>query len=390
MDRVDGGRTGLTRTTLPTSGLRMEWEASVGALTEQAPLVDSRGGVYVVGTRGEVVMLARDGTEKWRVATGGSRPGPGALLSDDTIVFVETTATGSTAVGVRDGRAVWKTHLGRPDVSPPAPLALEDGGVIVATTADLAVLDAEGHERSRATLGEPIAPPLISALGRVVAVTVTGGVWTWIPGTPDPIRVASFGSPVDASAALADDHTLLAVTAGRTHLTAIDLLSGAVSTRASSQGALWSGPPAMRGPISSLMTAVPGSELSIALDSTGREVARAVLAMRNLPALADAGTASLSSGPATPPLIDASGTFAFATADGRLGVAPRMIAGDGAVELLSTPCPLALGAAGTKGASPVAGIAPLSEGAFVATCRSGTVLAVVGAHSSGESQPLHL
>ena len=60
---------------------------------------------------------------------------------------------------------------------------------------------------------------------------------------------------------------------------------------------------------------------------------------------------------------------------------------DGTVELLATPCPQPVGVAGAKGAPPVAGVAPLSEGAFVATCRSGAVLAVVGASSSGESRP---
>ena len=390
MDRVNGARTGLARTTLPTSGLHVEWEASLGVQTEQAPLVDSRGGIYVVGARGEVVMLARDGTERWRVATAGSRPSPAALLSDDTVVFVETTSAGGSAVGVRDGRVTWRTHVGRGEAAPPSPLATDDGGVVVATGGDLAILDAQGRERSRTTLGEMIAMPLISAVGRVVAVTGTGVVWTWIPGAPEPVRVASFGSAVDGSAALVDDHTLLAVTSGRTHLTAVDLVSGAVTTRASSHGALWSGSPAIRGSLSTMVAVTPASELGIVLDPTGREIARAVLEVRNLPSGTDAGAAAFLPASPTPGVVDSSGTFVFATAEGRLGVAPQMTAGDGTVELLATPCPQPVGVAGAKGASPVAGIAPLSEGAFVATCRSGAVLAVVGASSSGESRPQHL
>ncbi len=389
VDRVNGARTGLARTTLPTSRLRVEWEASVGAPTDQAPLVDSRGNVYVVGTRGEVVMLGRDGVERWRVVTGGMQPGPAALLSDDTLVFVEIAAGGGSAVGVHDGRVQWRTPLGRAASAPGAPLALDDGGVVVTTAGELAVLDADGHERARATLAEPVTTPLLSAMGRVVAVTASGSVWTWTPGT-EPTRTAGFGSAIDGSAALADDHTLLAVTTGRTHLTAVDLALGTVSTRAVSQGASWCGPPAMNGPVSSLVVVAPGSELAIALDSTGRELARTVLSARNLPGAADAGAATLFSGGVTPPLTDSDGSLAFATADGRVGVVPRMTTGDGTVDLLTSPCPLQLGTSGAKGASPVAGMAPLSEAAFVATCRSGTVIAVSGAQWSGESSPQHL
>jgi len=389
VDRVDGARTGRARTTLPTSGLRVEWETSVGALTDQAPLVDSRGDVYVIGTRGEVVMLGRDGAEMWRVVTGGTQPGPAALLSNDTVVFVEIVAGGGSAVGVRDGRVTWRTHVGHADAAPGAPLALDDGGVVVTTAGELAVLDADGHERSRATLTESVATPLLSALGHVVAVTASGAVWMWTPGT-DPTRAASFGSPVDGSAALADDHTLLAVTNGRTHLTAVDLTLGTVTTRAVSHGASWCGPPAMNGPVSSFVVVAPGSELAVALDATGHEVSRAVLASHSLPVGADAGAPALFTGAVTPPLVDSSGTLVFATADGRLGVVPRLTTGDGTVELLTSPCPLQLATSGARGADPVAGIAPLSDAGFVATCRSGTLLAVGGARWSGESSPQHL
>jgi len=78
--------------------------------------------------------------------------------------------------------------------------------------------------------------------------------------------------------------------------------------------------------------------------------------------------------------VDADGSLVFATADGRLGVAPLVTVGDATVELLTAPCRPALGAS-ARGASPVppvAGIAPLSEGAIVAACHSGTVFAVAG------------
>jgi len=398
-DRVDAARTGCARTALPTSGLRIEWEASIGALTEQAPLVDSPGNVYVVGSRGEVVALSREGVEQWRVSAGGAQPGPAALLADDTVVFAETTAAGGAAVGVRDGRVRWRAHLGsRGDPAPAAPLPLDDGGVVVTAAGELIVLDADGHERARASVREPVAAPLLSALGKVIAVTASGVVWTWSPGT-DPTRVAGFGSSIDGSAGLADDHTLLAVTTGRTHLTAVDLGLGTVTTRAVSPGATWCGPPVISGSATLLVAVTPGRDFAIALDPAGREVARAVLGVRRGTAGADAGATTLVSGQITPPLVDAGGTFVFATADGRLGVVPKMAAGEATVELVSTMCPPSLGAAGSRGTSPIAGLAPLTEGSFVATCRSGAVLAVGGPSVggpaggprwSGESRPQRL
>jgi hypothetical protein len=391
-DRVDWARTGLARTKLPTSGLRVEWAASIGALTDRAPLVDARGGVYIVGTRGEVVALARDGSEKWRVSTGGAQPGPGALLSDDTVVFVATIGAVGVAVGVRDGHVTFKTRFGHADVGPTAPLALEDGGVVVATAGELAVLDKAGNERARMTLPEPVAAPPISALGKVVTVTATGSVWTWTPGAPEPARVASFGSAVDGSAALGDDHTLVAVTAGQTHLTAVDLIAGTTTTRAVSHGALWCGPPAMIGPFALVIALAPGGEFAMALDPTGRELSRTILGARGLPALSDAGPVAPVPGSVTPPIVDSSGSLAFSTVDGRLGVAPRVTTGDAPVELLTTPCSPALGGAarGTPPSPSVAGIAPLAEGVLVATCRSGTVFAVSGPRGSGESNAQHL
>jgi outer membrane protein assembly factor BamB len=360
---------------LPISGLRVAWQASIGALTDQAPVVDSRGNTYVVGTRGEVVTLGRDGAEVARVAAGGSLPSAPALLSDDTVAFVETLGV-AVAVGVREGRVLWRTRFGRADPSPPAPLALDDGGVIVASSADIAALDAEGHELARATLPEAVAAPIVSALGAAVLVTVTGAVWTWAPGS-EPIRIASFGSAIDGGAALADTHTLVAITAGRTHLTAVDLSRGTVTTRATSQGATWGGPPAMDGPVACVLAFGPASELVLALDATGQELARTVIGV-HAPVLADAGVgAAVLSRPVTPPLVDASGTFVLATADGRLGAVPRVTSGDGPVELVATPCSPPAGGTGGK-VAPFAGLAPLSGGAFVATCRSGTVLAVEG------------
>ena len=379
-DRVDPARTGRSGERLPASSLHREWQLTVNATVEHAPLVDVHGTTYVVGTRGEVEAIGRDGVERWKLATEAMDPGPAALLSDGTIVFVDIAGE---AVAVRDGAERWRTRFGRRDAALPAPLPLEDGGVVVATTRELAALDADGHERARTTLPEATTVPLVSALGRVVAVTTSGAVWTWTPGAPEPTRVASFGSAVDGGAALADDHTLIAVTAGQLHLAAVDLVRGTTTTRAVAPG-LWLGPPAMRGGTAYLLALTPSSELAVVLDASGTELTRALLASHPSPAALDGGAVPLMSGPHTAPLVDGGGTVAFATLEGAIGVVATG-PGSSSAQLLADACPpsgdrpaFPIGRVGP--AAPVAGLAPLGAGAFVAVCHSGTVLALRGAH----------
>ncbi len=376
-DRVDAARTGLSRTPLPASGLRIEWRASTGTSIDDEPLVDARGGSYVVGTRGEAVALARDGTERWRVPTGALDPGPAVLLSDDTLVFADASGD---AIGVREGTVRWRSHFGRAEGAHPSPLPLEDGGVVVATDRDLAVLDAQGRQLARTTLPEAMTAPLLSALGQVIAVTVSGTVWGWVPGTPEATRLAGFGSPIEGDAALADGHTLVAIAAGRTTLAAVDLrhASGnAAVPRAVAIGGLWLGSPAMRGGEATLAMLGPASELAIAIDADGNTLRRSLLIGHVPSGVVDAGAPPFGAGrPGAPLLVDASGTVAFATLEGSVGIAAIGPGGDGAVELLSDACPRPIGPSSSSGT--VAGLAPLPPRSFLATCRSGTVLAVTG------------
>ena len=239
-ERVDSARTGLSRSPLPSSRLRVEWRASTSVALDHAPLVDARGAVYVVSARGEAIATARDGTERWRVPTGAVDPGPPALLSDDTLVVLDGSGD---AVGVRDGIVRWRTHVGAADPADTGPLPLDDGGVVVPAGRDLAVLDAEGHERARIVLPEPAAAPLLWTLGRIVIVGVSGTVWTWAPGSAEPARAATFGSRTEGPVALAGDRTLLAIVAGHTSVAAVDILRGRPAvTRAVAPGGLWLGP----------------------------------------------------------------------------------------------------------------------------------------------------
>jgi len=397
IDRVDVARSGLSRTPLPSSGLHVEWRASIGASLDHGPLVDARGSTYVVTTRGEAVAIARDGTDRWRLLTTASDPGPAALLSDDTLVFVDA----GDAIGVRDGAVRWRSHIGVAGAAPAGPLPLDDGGVVVTTGRDLALLDAEGHERARTVLPEPAAAPLLWAIGQVVVVASSGAVWTWTPGAAEPARVAAFGSPTEGGAALAGDHTLVAVVAGQTTLASIDLLHGnrAPLTRAVATGGLWLGPPALRGDATTV-TMLGATAVAVTIDAGGRELGRAFLAGRLPASRADAGVAA-AAGLVMPLLVDPTGTLAFATYDGGvgasgLGAAPAATpaaieaAEAGRFELLGDVCPRTgiPGAGGSAG--PVAGLAPLPPGSLVVACHSGALVAIegaAGASTSGRMRP---
>jgi hypothetical protein len=376
VDRVDAARTGRSRLPLPASDLRTAWRAPLGAQIDVAPVVDGRATTYLVGTRGEVIAVGPEGSERWRVATGVMQPGPPALLSDDTLVFADAAGE---AVAVRDATVRWRVHFGRADVTHPAPLALDDGGAVVATTRDLALLDDDGHERGRVTLPEPTSAPLAAALGKVVVVTASGTVWTWAPGAADLTRVGSFGGPVDGGAVLTDDHTLVAVTSAGVHLSAVDLVRGTTTTRAIAPAGLWLGPPATRDGATYLLLLAPASELALAIDASGAEILRAPLFTRPLPPPVDGGATTLVAPPHTPPLVDAAGTIAFATLEGGIGVVSR-----GGVDLLPDACP---SASGRGAASAVVALAPLTPGTLVAVCRSGSLLALRGAASSQRADP---
>jgi len=377
-DRVDAARTGLARTPLPSTGLRVAWRTTLGIRVDRSPLVDAAGRIYVVGDRGEVVSVSAEGEERWRVATTAVPAGPAVLLSDDTIAFVDTA--GET-LAVRDGAPRWRSKVGRPSASGPAPVAMDDGGVVVATAGDATLLDGDGHRRARTTLPEASIVTVLSATGKVVLVGVTGTVWTWDPGASEATRIARFGSPIDGGAALGDDHTLVGVSVGTPHLVGVDLIRGTNALRAaSSDDDVWLGPPAMQGPTAWVTSLTRGTEFLVAIDGAGAEILRLAVASHVI-AIPDGGGITQMPLGRSPPLVDAAGQVAFATTDGSVGVAGGTVgsrsAGTSAVERLADVCPAEPGVA-PRVDHPIAGLAPLGPGAFVALCRSGRLMRVAG------------
>ncbi len=372
-DRVDAARTGFSRSTLPVFELRTAWRVSLGASTDHPPMIDADGTTYVVGTRGEVIAIGPDGTEVWRVSTGANEAGPATLLSDGTLVFVGETGE---AIAVHQGKIRWRTRFGHGPAGAVAPLPLEDGGVVVATAHEVAALDESGGERSRTTFAGAIAAPLVSARGRVVAVTADGAVWTWAIGTSEPMRVGTFGSAIDEGAALADDHTLVAIAASGVRMAAVDLVRGTSSTRAATVDGVWLGPPTMNGKTAYVLLDTATSELAVTLDAAGSELARTLIGTHSRSPSTDGGAGSTLPAPHTATLVDARGTLAFATSDGALGVVAAVGTAGAVVERLSDACPTAVG--GGRSEAAVAGLAPLAPDGFVAACRAGSLVAVRG------------
>jgi hypothetical protein len=370
VDRVDPQRTGCAPSPLPASHLRVVWRVAVKTALEHAPVVDARGGVYVVGARGEVEAVGDDGGERWRVATGASGAGPAALLSDDTVVFVDGAGE---AVAVRDGKVRWKVRIGSPDPSiASAPLPLDLGGVVVAAGPDLVALEAGGQEISRVRLPEAVDAPLLAAADRVVAVTSSGAVWSWAPGALDASRVGTFESPVEGAVAMSGPDTLIAVTHAGARLTEMHVRDGATWTRAFSAGAAWPGSPAIAGGVAYVVTRTASSDTVTAIDREGSAIGSAPLGSSPLAGAPDAGPQLLAPPPPTPILVDRASTVVFATHAGSVGAASRLGQADVSVELLAGVCP----ALTTAAWQPIAGIAPLSASTVVVACYHGEIAAV--------------
>jgi outer membrane protein assembly factor BamB len=373
VDRVDSQRTGASSSLLPCASLAVAWRATVKAQLEHAPVVDARGGIYVVGTRGEIVALATDGAERWQVATGASGASAPTLLSDDTIVFVDGSGT---VFGARDDALRWKTRAGVPDPAlPVAPLALDLGGVVVAVGGDLVALDGTGHEVARVRLGESVAAPLLSSSDRVIAVTSSGAVWTWAPGAPEAARAGTFESPVEGDVALVSDDTALAVTHGGARLTELHLPDGMPHIRASAGGALWPGSPAVAAGVAYVVAFTATSELAVAFDGSGRTIGSALLQSQPQAGPSDGGALMLLADRPEPLVVDRAGTAVFTTTTGAVGAVRHLGLPDEGVESVAGVC----ATRASMGASPFAGIAPLGPHRVVASCRHGELVAIAGA-----------
>ncbi len=389
--RIDASRRGFTASPLPASGLETEWRTALGFIAQQGPVVDSIGRTYVVGENGEVITLARDGTVLFRVTARAARPGPPALLSDDTLVFVDGSGE---AVAVRNGGVTWRSRFGVATDSVSAPIALEDGGVVVGSGPDLAVLDASGRERSRLVLPAPTSHPLLTVLGKVVIVDDGGGIWTWVPGAAQAEREGTFGADIEDSAALADDHTLVAVAGTRSHVSTFDLVDRTCRKVAGPLGGVWLGPLAVdEGKRFYAAQSTANGELMVAFDTSGTELGHALVGGPTRARDPNKRVSQPDASSSTPPIVDAEGHVAFATTNGSIGVISGLLtappqagsasAQNVSVELVAEACSPLPNMAHTQAA--IVGLAPLPPSGLVAACRSGFVVAVKATRATGGS-----
>lgn len=389
MDRIDAKRSGLAGAPLPTGTLRVAWRRSLGLTMEHAPLVDASGDVTLVTSRGDVVVLDAEGNERTHTAVGSSAVGAAARLADGTIAFVTGAAE---VVGVKLGAIRFRARMGGERAAAGAklaPLALDDGGFVAASASEVAVFDAEGNVRARASFGEPLGGPLVAAMGRVIVTTQAGVVYAWTPGR-DPSRIASFGGAIDGGAALEGDHMLLAVIDGA-QLAELDLQRGVVTTRASaiaSGVAAFAGPPAVRGTTTTLLALTATRTFIVTLDASGQEVARQGVGTMLAASATDGGAAAVAPPPHVGVLVDPRGAVAFASPDGQVG----SISATGGLDVLGEPLCARLGPASSatlpsmRTPGVFGGLAPAGPFAMVVACESGIVAKVVSPGSGPGSE----
>jgi hypothetical protein len=396
-DRADAARSGASRAPLPTGTLHVAWRRSLGLPIEAAPLVDGRGDVTILTARGDLVVLAADGEERSDTVVGSAAAGAATLLSDGTAAFLTTAGD---VVGVRLGGVRFRTHVGggRSNVSP---LALDDGGVVVATQGELVALDGEGNVRARAAV-DPDDPPVHALVGgpgpdgpTAYALTTTGAVLAWVPGPGrEATHVGSFRGPTDGGMALVratGARAPLLVAVEGAEIVTLDAATGTLATRAAavSSGALaFLGPVAVHGDVVSVLGLTASRTLALAFD-LGRatdagdsepgavEVLHQAVAPTIAPGSPDGGVNLGAVPPYVGPLVDPHGDIAFALPSGELGVASPA----GTVDVLSQVCarsgaPTALASLGIRGGPTYAGLAPAGPSAIIAACGTGVVVRV--------------
>lgn len=327
-ERIDPQRTGRARTRLPEAPVEL-WRRHVSGNVEVAPAVDEAGNIIVALSSGEVVKLSPDARELWRFRTGGgSAVASPTLLNDGTIAVI--TSTGSAWGLAPSGAVRFFTPLGvsRRDVDT-APLALAEGGLLVAAGSALVELGADGSIRARASLEDrPLgAPPLLErASGAVVegprgalVTAVSGNVYRFRPPAP-PLKIGSFGGVATRGAMLADARTLVAVVDGR-RLVALDLPTGTAHVRSS--GVPLDSPPALTP--SGLVVVSTQLGLLIGLDAAGNEkfhasLEKAAPAPTGVIVGVSLTPAAAEMKPSPPVVIDPDGRVAYVRVNGRAGL----------------------------------------------------------------------
>ena len=358
-DRVDAHRRGRAHTLLPEAPKEL-WRRELAGGVVLPPVVDDRGGIVVALSSPDLVRLDEDGQQTWRVRLGAAAPSvPPVIASDGSILVVaEDGILWSVSAG---GSIRFSVDLATSTkAAGAAPLARDDGSVVVAGSQELVVVAADGSVRARTAIdGRPVGG-LLPHEGGVLVTTREGDVWRWTP-PGSPRRMGTFGGQMTAGASKVSSRTVVGVVE-RERVVGLDLVTGATTLLLSAA--------AFVAPLEDTVTLTPAGVLlatSVVGEVAGID-ARGVLvqrgALEKVPTMftTDAGVppmfrwARMSSSP--PLVVDPGGRVAFARNLGKIGA----LSSEGVVHTASP----------RQCARPVA-LLPAGKARFVIACRSGSV-----------------
>jgi hypothetical protein len=350
MDRIDASRSGRARQPLPRRP-RVLWRARVGGI-DHPLLVDARGSVVTAGNPPHLSQLDARGKLEWS-ARLSSAPATSPVLTSNGARVVLTSSGQLTAFDA-SGKLVHRKTLAPPGSSLLAPpLALDDGGVIVALGGLVLRLDASGEVVARTLIDDDVRSVLRDAGVKVLLVTSRGDVLEWKPPHRPSLR-GSFGGKVEDGAALSGPSRVLAVV-DRSRLIELKLATGTRHVRLPDGPLLLRGPPAMLKTGASVLASADG--LLLGHDGTGRETLRVALEPITI-SPADAGAAAPQNAAAPPLIIDGEGRVGFV----RPGLDAGVVTAEGEV----------VAAAGAACSDPIA-IAPAGARRMAVACRSGLI-----------------
>lgn len=207
MDGLDGARDNLTRLTLPRHA-RVVWRARLDGHIPHGVAVDRDGDVIVAHAATRLTTIDKNGAVLGSARLGNDEPMGGPVItSDGTRVVV----TSSAVWGVRrDGTPRFRVPFAATR-NTPAPLATEDGSIVVASEQRLLWIESDGGVRASASAPERIVA-LVADSDTVLAVTEPGTILEFLAWGTLSAR-GSFGGTV-SECTLGAPHRIVALVAG--------------------------------------------------------------------------------------------------------------------------------------------------------------------------------
>jgi len=360
-DRLDPARRGQAHTPLPRAPREL-WRRELAGGLELPPLVDANGAVVAALVSPDVVRLAADGRQLWRTRLGAA----------PAVVAPVLTSNGSTALVCSDG-TLWSVSAGgavrfsidlmmRTKKARAAPLARDDGSLIVAGENEIVQVGPGGAIRSRAQLPSRPIGGVIPWRRGVLVTGRDGVVHFWQP--PAALRkLGELGGQLEGGGTLASDRTVVGVIERR-NVVALDLLNGSTTLLLGGAGSMrqFEAPVTLNTKGVLLVSTFAGELFGI--DAHGMLVRRVALEPQATMFGIDAGVPlpsmfrRVETRPSPPLVVDSSGQVAFVRNSGKVGV---LDTSDNQLTANPRLC-----------ARPI-GLLPAGTGRMIVACRSGSL-----------------